>query len=242
MSQSTFAAAVLAPDAPLPPGLVDPLGRPAPRRFDVYRNNVAVSLTGALEEGFPVVRRLVGEAFFAAMALLHLRAHPPLGPVLSGYGAAFPGFLEQFPPVAHLGYLPDVARLELLLRDSYHAADAVPVPAATWAALPVPELMASRIGLAPSLRLLPSRWPVQAIWCAHQEDGPAPAMQAGDVVVLRAEFDPRPHLLPAGGVAMINALQAGLTLEAALDAAPGADLAGLLTLLLRERAIVEVSR
>lgn len=242
MSQSAFAAAVLAPDAPLPPGLVDPLGRPAPRRFAVYRNNVTVSLVGALEDGFPVVRLLVGEAFFAAMALVFLRVHPPQGPVLSGYGAAFPGFLESFPPVAHLGYLPDIARLELLLRDSYHAADAAPVAADALAALPVPVLLASRIGLAPSLRVMRSRWPVQAIWWAHQEDSPTPVMQVGDVVVLRPGFDPRPHLLPAGGSTVIEGLQSGLTLEAALDAVPGADLAGLLTLLLRERAIVEVSR
>lgn len=242
MSPSVFAHAVLTPEAPVPPGLVDPLGRPALRRFDVYRNNVAVSLVAALEEGFPVVRQLVGEAFFAAMALVFLRAHPPQGPVLSGYGAAFPTFLAQFPPVAHLGYLPDMARLELLLRDSYHAADAVPVAADALAALPVAALLASRTLLAPSLRLLPSRWPVQAIWCAHHDGSADAPMQAGDVVVLRAEFDPRPHLLPAGGLAVIKGLQAGLTLEAALDAAPGTDLAGVLTLLLGARAIVEVRR
>ncbi|WP_103332976.1 HvfC/BufC N-terminal domain-containing protein [Pseudotabrizicola formosa] len=242
MSQSAFAQAVLMPDAPLPPGLVDPQGRPAPRRFDVYRNTVAASLVAALEEGFPVVRQLVGAPFFAAMALVVLRAHPPEGPVLSGYGAAFPTFLEQFPPVAHLGYLPDMARLELLVRDSYHAADAVPLAAEALAALPVPALLASRIGLAPSLRLMPSRWPVQAIWCAHQAGGAEPPMQPGDVVVLRPEFDPRPHLLPAGGLAVIRGLHAGLTLEAALDAAPGADLTAVLTLLLRGRAIVELRR
>ena len=42
-AQATFATALLDARVPLPPGLIDAEGRPAHRRFDVYRNNVAVS-------------------------------------------------------------------------------------------------------------------------------------------------------------------------------------------------------
>ncbi len=59
--QSAFRAAILDADRPAPPDLQDGLGRPAKRRFNVYRNNVAVSLTEALEAGFPAVARLLGE-------------------------------------------------------------------------------------------------------------------------------------------------------------------------------------
>lgn len=240
MSQALFAAAVLNPEMAVPVGIVDALGRPAPRRFDVYRNNVTVSLVKAMEDGFPVVRRLVGPEFFAAMALVHVRAHPPQGPVLMGYGADFPAFLQGFPPVAHLGYLPDVARLELALRESYHAADAAPVPPDVLAALSIDDLLASRMRLAPSLRLLASRWPVQAIWRANTEGGTAPVMQAEDVIVLRADFDPRPHVLAEGGLAVVQALLDGATLGAALSQAPLVDAGALLTLLLQSNTIVEI--
>ena len=50
--QSAFAAALMDPTQPAPEGLRDPFGGPAGKRFDVYRNNVAVSLTEALETGF----------------------------------------------------------------------------------------------------------------------------------------------------------------------------------------------
>jgi hypothetical protein len=126
MSQQEFRTALLDPEHPVPSGLTDPQGRPAGRRFNVYRNNVSVSLTEALRQAFPVVQKLVGEEFFTAMAQEHLRAHPPASPLMMFYGEAMPAFLSAFPPVAHLPYLADVARLELALRASYHAPDAVP--------------------------------------------------------------------------------------------------------------------
>ena len=61
MTQAAFAHALLNPEAAIPPGIVDPQGRPAPKRFSVYRNNVASSLTRAREAAFPTVRKLVGD-------------------------------------------------------------------------------------------------------------------------------------------------------------------------------------
>ena len=80
--QSAFAEALLDPDRPLPAGIIDPDGAPAPKRFAVYRNNVTVSLIEALAAGFPVVQRIVGEEFFGAMACEFVRAHPPGSPLV----------------------------------------------------------------------------------------------------------------------------------------------------------------
>jgi hypothetical protein len=241
MTQSAFAAALLDPEAPVPPGLTDPEGRAAPRRFSVYRNNVALSLTRALEAAFPTVRKLVGDEFFAAMAGLFLRAHPPRSRMLMLYGAEFPGWLERFPPVAHLGYLPDVARLDQAMRESYHAADSAPLPETAFQRLLGEDIAGLRLRLAPALRLVRSRWPVAAIWAANHEAGPAPVPGPQDVAVLRAEFDPRPVVLPPGGVGFLTALLAGATLGEALDAAPGLDLPALLAHLITHRAIVGAS-
>ena len=239
--QAVFAQALLNPDAPVPHGLTDPNGNPAPKRFSVYRNNVAASLTRALEASFPTVRKLVGDEFFGAMAVVFLRAHPPRSQMLMLYGDAFPGWLESFPPVAHLGYLPDVARLDQAMRESYHAADGTPLPEAAFQRLRGEDIAGLRLSLAPSLRLVRSRWPIQAIWAANHEGGPKPQMVPQDVAVLRAEFDPRPVTLPSGGADFLAGLLAGQTLGEALDAAPALDLAGVLALLLSHRVIVGVS-
>ncbi len=135
-----FAAALLDPDLAVPSGLVDPSGRPAGKRFDVYRNNVVASLSSALADGFPAVHALVGAEFFSAMAGVYVRVHPPNNPRMMYFGAQMPAFLEGFGPVAHLAYLPDVARLELALRASYHAADAEGLTAERLAALPQDQL------------------------------------------------------------------------------------------------------
>ena len=97
-TQSDFRAALLDPSCPAPDGVQNPDGVPATKRFDVYRNNVAVSLTDALETAFPVVNKLVGTDFFRAMAGVYLRAHPPSSPVMMFYGDEMPDFLAGFGP------------------------------------------------------------------------------------------------------------------------------------------------
>lgn len=243
MSEASFASAVLEAACPLPDGLVDPLGRPAPRRFSVYRNNVVVGLTRALEEGFPALRKLVGDEFFAAMAREFLRAHPPRTPVLMFYGAEFPEFLEAFSPVAHLPYLADVARLEQALRESYHAADAAALAAGDLARIGLEGLFARRLRLAPSARLVRSAWPVVSIWRANMRGGPVPQLLSGAggeaALILRPDFDPEPHpLSPAAGEA-VAALIAGQPLAEALSPLDEAEAAQVLSLLLSHHAITE---
>lgn len=238
MSQSEFRAALLDPDRPVPPGLADPDGRPAGKRFNVYRNNVAVSLTEALRKAFPVVHKLVGEDFFTAMAREHARHFPPRSPLMMFYGEDMPGFLGSFPPVAHLGYLPDVARLELALRQSYHAADATPIAAEALQALSPDSFIAARLRLAPALRLIRSDWPIFAIWRANTEgSAPPTARVAEDVVILRPGFDPVPHLLPKGAADFIAALLRHEPVGAAIESSPDLDLAATLTLLIAGGAI-----
>lgn len=244
MSQTTFTHAILDPAQAVPPGLTDPQGRPAGKRFSVYRNNVAVSLTEALQTAFPVIHQLLGDEFFKALAGVFLRQHPPASPLMMFYGAEMPGFLDRFEPVQHLGYLPDVARLELALRHSYHAADCRPLPPAALAIEPE-RLLRARLRLAPAVQVLRSPWPVHGIWAMHQSpDAPKPQMQPEDVLITRPDFDPVMSLLPAGGAAFILALSQGETFETACDMATeeshNFNLTDVLGLLLSGGALCEI--
>ena len=241
MTQSSFAAALLNPDLPIPEGVVDPEGRPAPKRFNIYRNNVTQGLGKSLEAGFPTVMALVGADFFRAMALEFLRANPPKGRIMMLYGAEFAGFISEFEPAKTLGYLADVARLDQAIRESYHAADAEAVSPETLAGLPEARLLAARLVLAPSLRLVRSRWPIVSIRAAALQAAPAPHMRAEDVLIARPDFDPMPHILPLGAAGFIAALMAGARLiEALADAPQDFDLTAVLSLLIVSKAIVGV--
>ena len=239
-AEAPFRDALLDPERAIPEGLLDGLGQPAGRRYNVYRNNITASLTEALETGFPAVAKLLGEANFKGLARLYLRAHPPKTARMMHYGVDFPAFLEGFEPLQRYPYLGDVARLEFAMRESYHAADHTPLDPASLAVEP-DALMAMALPLAPSVRLVSSRWPVFGLWAFNMAGGPKPEGRAEDVVILRAEFDPQPHLLPAGGFAFLSALQNGATLEAAFDAGlrvdEGFDLSPLLTLLITQNAL-----
>lgn len=242
VDQTEFRNALLNPDQPRPEALLDGQGRSAGRRFDVYRNNVAVSLTEALSTAFPVIEKLLGEKNFRTMAGVFLRRHPPSSPLMMFYGGEMPDFLQSFEPTSSIGYLPDVARLELALRESYHAADTAAADPAALQSMPPEELMASRIFLAPSLRLIRSPWPVYAIWRFNTEPGaPKPNMAAEDVVILRTDMDPEPHLLPEGGGAFVAALLDDQPLGAAFEKASAEnqafDLSTVLTILIGAGAI-----
>jgi hypothetical protein len=227
--QDAFRAALLDPAAPPPAGLTDGHGGPAGRRFDVYRNNVTASLADALATAFPAIAAALGAERFRALAVAHLRAHPPRSPMLMHVGAELPAFLEGFQPLARHPWLADLARLELALRESYHAADATPLPADALAALPPERLAAARLGLAPALRLVPSRWPLVSLRRAALEGGAMPpaGAPAEHALVTRPGFDPQVAALDADAGDFVAALAAGETLGTAAaraaDAAPGFD-------------------
>ncbi len=243
--QSEFRAALLNPNAPIPPGLRDGKGQPAGKRFSVYRNNVTVALIEALRAGFPVICKLLGQENFDQLARLFAREHPPKSPLMMHYGADIPAFLEAFEPLAHIPYLADVARLELALRRSYHAADTPIFEAASLGAVAPEALMESTLILAAPVEFIDSRWPLVDIWRFNTvADADKPRAMAQPTLITRAAFDPLPHALTTDQASWVKCVLTGATLGAAQDTAcaknPEFDLASLLGLLIQTNAIADL--
>lgn len=252
-TQGALADALLAIDAVCPPGLTTWNGSAPEKRFAVYRNNVVVSLIDAMADSFPVTQELVGEQFFRGMARQFVRATPPSSPVLAWYGDGFAEFIETFPAAAGLVYLADVARLELLRVQAWHAADADPLAPEKIARLlgDAAALPDARFALHPSLRLLRSRHAVVSLWAAHQSESAALALadvdpgQAETALVLRNGLDVEISSITEGAAMFISLLRQGTALgeaaEQALAAESGFDLAQTLGLLIRGGALCRVT-
>lgn len=230
-----------------PPGLTTWNGSDPDRRFNVYRNNVIVSLVDALADSYPVVQALVGEDFFRAMAREFVYASPPRSPVLAWYGSEFAEFIENFPPAASLPYLPDVARLEWLRVDAWHAADATALPINELSALLADEsrLPDARLALHPALRVVASAHPVVSLWAAHLADDPASALAEIDMTHSEAALLTRPGLdvdivrIEPEASRFIQSLQAGSSFATAVETAGDFDLVAALGLLIRSGAFVQ---
>ena len=234
---SAFARALSDPARAVPQPTLGREGQPDARRFAVYRNNVAVGLIGSLEMRFPVTRRLVGDAFFRAMAGAFVAAHKPKTPVLIFYGAEFPEFIAGFEPASEIFYLADVARLENAWVEAYHSAEAAALELADLAAIEPERLGDIRFEFHPSARLLRFAHPAASIWAGHQGEGEVRGPEhwrPEDALIARPHADVGVRILPPLGYEFASALMRGATLaEAAAplaesDADPGPHLVGLI--------------
>ncbi|TAL01823.1 MAG: DUF2063 domain-containing protein [Rhodospirillaceae bacterium] len=229
--QREFRAAVLGTDdGVLGIQVAAPRGIAA-ARIEIYRNTVQASLAEVLAAAFPAVQRIVGPAFFDALARMFIAAEPPRAPQLSIYGSAFPAFITVASQEHHLPYLPDVARLEWARSESYFAADAPQLDPA--------ELTrhGERIGeacfhLHSAARLIRSSFPIVTIWEMNQPENaevPHIDMSMGEsALVSRPGMHVVTRRISEGDADLIEALANGAALgtaaEAALSREPGFDL------------------
>jgi hypothetical protein len=220
--ETSFADALLNTERPVPIGITAHNTTAPARRFGVYRNNVMLSLVNALRSRFPVVEKIVGAEFFAAMARVFVTAQPPRSPLLATYGDGFPAFVAAFEPARELPYLADVARLEAARTRAYHAADATPVGADHFATLDGEAAGDVRIAIHPSTEIVCSSFPIVTIWAMNSGEqalAPIEDWRGEDALVARPYLDVQVRTLPPGGAAFLLALAAGRPLGEATETA-----------------------
>lgn len=236
--QSGFRAALLHGNADAILPAVRATGVSPSRRVAVYRNNLMHNYCEALRAVYPVVERLVGDAFFAAAARKYIVTHASRSGDLHDYGGEFGVFLDGFEPASALRYLGDVARLEWLWHECFHAAEHSPLPLDRLAGVATDSLDALRMHLHPACRLLASPYPVGKIWAVNQPDWFAPAEvdlasdDAARLLLRRDGFAVVIESLGAGEFGLLRALSRGEPLlgacEQALAAEPDFDLGSVL--------------
>jgi hypothetical protein len=219
---AVFAAALLDPGGGTPAVVTGPSGKAAIKRYNVYRNNVTVSLIEAVAAIYPAVQRITGVEFFRAMARFHIRATPPKSPLLFEYGRDFPDFIEQYEYARSMPWLADTARVERAWLDAYHAADADPLSAATLGSFPHERLADLAFVVHPATRIVRSRFSVVTIFAANRGEAPVDQIDASvpeDALITRPDLDVVARHLPAGGAIFLTSLIAGRSLGEATASA-----------------------
>jgi len=215
--------------------------------FAVYANTGLQACIAALEANFPSVARCLGEACFRPLAGHFARLHPPTDARLILYGESFAEFLRARGPDGDWPCLQHLARLDRMWTQAHVAADAVPLDLPRWAAQDPDSLAAVRLHLAPATHWHgDSTLPVWGLWSTARAAGIGRSTvpwrgqavlitRPGDAV-LSCEID-------AAGCAFLHACAQGLPLadaaQAALRAAPDADLQALLSTLFTQGAFAE---
>jgi hypothetical protein len=189
----------------------------------LYRNNVRSAHVGTLAAIFPAVQALVGEDYFDGLATQFARSFPPRGAVLASYGIGFPSYVASRPELRHVPFLPDVAQLEWVMNEAFHAHSSfspTPEEAARILAHAEGEL---RLALRPSVRLLAASAPVREIRLAALA-GDAEAIQCLDeteqfLLIFRPAGEVAVERIAAGEFTFLFVLATKGTVDAAVAAA-----------------------
>jgi hypothetical protein len=244
---AAFSPALLDPACAIPATVAGPNGKAAGKRYNVYRNNIMVSLIDALGAAFPATQRITGPDFFRAMARFHVRATPPASPLLFEYGRDFPDFIAHYEHAQQMPWLADVARIERAWLDSYHSADVEPLSPQTLASILPERLTDIVLTPHPATRVVRSRFPAVTIFAANRSDEPVGRIEAAepeDALVTRPNLDVVVRRLPRGGAVFLTRLMAGELLSeaaaATLEENPDFELAGNLAGLLQAGAFTAV--
>jgi uncharacterized protein (UPF0276 family) len=197
------------------------------QRLALYRGNLTGGWDKTLSSAYPVIKALVGEEFFSALARVYGKTHPSTTGDLNLFGAHFDDFLASFEHVAGYPYFPDVARLEWALHCAHYADNAAPVTLGQLAQLAPEQLDAARLVMHPACSLIASDWAVVDIWRAHQPDAdtglPENLASRSFGLVVRPRWKADVLELTEAAYTALSAIRQGETLGAALDAALSID-------------------
>jgi hypothetical protein len=219
---AVFSPALFDAQRETPASVTGPNEKMAVRRYNVYRNNVTVSLIDALAAIFPATQRITGVEFFRTMARFHVRATPPTSPLLFEYGRDFPNFVERYEYARSLPWLADVARIERAWLDVYHAADADAVKPQALASIPPEHLSGAVFVSHPAAKIICSDFAAVSVFAANRSETTLDAIETvapEDALITRPGLEVFVRRLPPGGAVFLARLISGETLGQSASAA-----------------------
>jgi hypothetical protein len=193
------------------------------RGWSAYRANASALAERALSAAYPVLVQMLGTENFTPMARHYWQQSPPRYGDISRWGDGLADFIEAALQLMEEPFLADVARVEWALHRAASSADVEPdARSFELIASLGPERTTLRMGTG--LAFVASPWPVASLVNSHLSGNPpiedaairCARRQGEHAVVWREGYRPRVRAMDTGEHALMAALLAGASLEAAL--------------------------
>lgn len=227
--QEAFSRAVFS--AELDPALVAQIPHLAqsPRalqQFAAYRERALLGLQEILQTVYPTAAAVMGAEEFgrAARAFLLQSAPRSVDPVL--IAEPFGNFLDLYATQQKLPHLPDLATLDYGCFKAQQAIEASAMNTRIFTDLSPEQLAARRIQLHPACFWMSSPYAIYDLWRLHNSpyaSKPLALESPQEVVIIRPQLHVEVHRVDVGLVKVLDAIDAGETLNTALMQGSSAD-------------------
>lgn len=196
-------------------------GEPGEARLEVYAGGYPARIAESLKESYEAVRHILGEGVFLKVAYAYADTRPSESYDLGLAGRRFPDFLKGARVTEKLPFLPDLARLEWKVAESFHAYDAPPMDTALLAGFSPEDWENLVFDFRPSAALFGSAWPVVDLWRARRtpiaEFDVDVANRPQNALIVRSGFKVVCEALEFEEFEALQGLAAGRTLGAVCD-------------------------
>src|SRR3989338_1885656 len=143
-------------------------GSSGEERMAVYAEGYVARVMEALAEVYEAIHHFLGKEAFVDLTECYITAHPSHSYNLNFIGSQMPGFIGRTPYVEKLPFLPDLAKLEWQVAQSFHSFEGPVFDPSTLASYSEEDREKIRIIFQPSVRVVSSSWPILDIWNARK--------------------------------------------------------------------------
>lgn len=180
-------------------------------RLDVYNGGYLTRLHDALRSDFPGLIHALGDDAFFDLAKDYVQRHPSKHANLIFFARRLPEFIAKQRQLPNRAFLRDLARLEWLMCESFHAVTDQRLDVNALQELSATDWQDLVLKMSPTLRLLHSSYPVdhflQAVFDA--EDPEIPERKTSYLVIYRKDYRVWRRRLSKPGYRILSSLTSG---------------------------------
>ena len=181
------------------------------QRIDLYANAYFYRLLECLKEEYPAILAVIGADHFASLIREYLTRWPPTEPSIFYAGRYLPEFLRNYILVQWRPFIAELARLERVTLEVFHAPQAPLLSDETMRAIPPQKWPATELRLHPGVEILRGEWRVTDVLSAveHGDKWVEPVRETNGVVVWRRGTTVHYRMLEAGEIDALAGLKNG---------------------------------